>query len=96
MTTLSAHSIYCRRCRFTVSWPAQLEDAGKAELAVLARQDRIAATRRLRDQFDLSLGDAKGVVMHISRDNDVCARCKNVVAKGETACSNCKGANLNW
>jgi hypothetical protein len=92
----AANSIYCRRCRFSVSWPVQLDNVGKAELGTLARQDRIAAAKRFRDQFDLSLADAKVVVMHISRDGDVCARCKSIVSEGETVCANCKGANLNW
>jgi hypothetical protein len=96
MTLPAANSIYCRRCRFTVSWPADLDGARKAEVAALARQSRIAATIQIRDQFELSMGDAKGVVMHISRDDDVCIRCRNNVAKGETVCTNCNGVNLNW
>lgn len=96
MTSPTANSIYCRRCRCEVTWPVQLDDVRKAELGALARLDRIAATRRIRDQLDLSLGDAKALVAHISRDDDVCARCKHIVAKGETVCPNCKGVNLNW
>jgi hypothetical protein len=73
-----------------------LDDAGKAELARRARQDRSGATKRFREQFDMPLAEAKGVVLHITRRDDVCVRCKRVVAKGETVCPNCKSANLNW
>jgi hypothetical protein len=79
-----------------VTWPADLDGAGKAEVPALARQSRIAAALQIRDRLALSLGDAKGVVMHISLDDDVCVRCGNPVAKGETVCTNCNGVNLNW
>jgi hypothetical protein len=62
----------------------------------LARRDRIAAIVSLREEHGLTLGHAKAVIFHISRDGNACARCKSQVEKGETVCSSCRGVNLNW
>jgi hypothetical protein len=51
---------YCRRCRSTVSWPANLAPAAKAELAAMAQKDRLATIHCMRGQREYSLWDAKG------------------------------------
>ena len=96
MTSPELNSIYCPRCGATVSWPALLDEARKAQLGAAAREDRLLTMGRLGSDFGLPLDEAKAVVTHIARGGDVCARCKSVVGKGETVCPNCKSANLNW
>ena len=96
MTSPPPNVLYCSRCRSEVSWPAQLDGASKAELAALARESRISAIRQTQHRFDLSLGDAKNIVNHISRSDDVCIRCKHLVVKGEAFCVECRCLNLNW
>ena len=96
MASPALNSIHCRRCRSKVSWPAQLDDGEKATLAARARADRLTTIKDMRGDFGLSLSDAKALGFHISRAGDVCVRCKNLVDKGETICSNCKSVNLNW
>ncbi len=96
MTSTELNSIHCPRCSATVSWPKRLGDGDKAKLAALAREERLPTIKRMRDDLGLSLADAKALGFHISRAGDVCVRCKSVVGKGETVCSNCKSANVNW
>jgi hypothetical protein len=68
----------------------------KAELAAMAQRDRLATIHFMVGQLEYSLYDAKGLATHLSREGDLCARCNNAVSKGETGCSNCGAANLNW
>jgi hypothetical protein len=96
MNALLSTSIFCTKCRCSISWPATLGEAAKSEIAISARLGPVATTVRLQDQFGLPLKEAKAIVAHISREGDICNRCKHAVAKGETVCANCNGANLNW
>ena len=96
MISPGPNSIDCPRCRTTISWPADLDDARKADLATFARNKPVSVVKWLRDDQGLPLSEAKAIVSHISRSDDVCVRCRSTVARGETVCSNCKSANLNW
>jgi len=90
------NSIYCDRCKKMVSWPADLDDAGKVEIARRKRESGLLPFTNIVDDFGLSWPDAKSIYIHISRGENVCVRCKHLVASGVTTCANCKSVNLNW
>jgi hypothetical protein len=94
--TREAEALQCRRCGSEVAWPDQLDDAGRAAIAVAARAARLPTIKRLQEQFGMSLGSAKALGFHISRSENTCHRCRKTVSEGVSTCPNCKCLNLNW
>lgn len=96
MNDVGPRGIYCPRCKRAVTWPAQLDEFGKAQLAASARAGRLPTVQRLTRDDGMALGEAKALVNHVSRAENVCHRCKHTICTGESICASCRSANLNW
>jgi hypothetical protein len=66
-------------------------------VTIQRQQGRLFATQYLRSQPDLSLADAKAIVMHLTSAPNTCHRCANQqLSLGESVCAKCNSVNLNW
>lgn len=87
--------LHCTRCRMSVIWPTDMVLETKAAFASSVRDDIVRAMRNAESQFGLDSRESKVLVLHITREPNVCHKCKKSVVSGESICS-CKSVNLNW
>lgn len=89
---------YCDRCRTRLISPARIDPTLRREVALLLRGgDSIGAIRRLREIAGWSLGEAKGVFIHVTREPGKCQRCGTALASGgSVVCGKCRSLNYDW
>jgi hypothetical protein len=94
---------YCQKCETSVDVPEGLSPQNKREIIALRRQAH--AFFQVTDLFKKVLkiplheaaGQAKILLLHLSRKDRICHRCKTKQAEQEiTVCPKCKALNLNW
>ena len=86
----------CLKCGAQWTQPVGMSAAITHEAATLIRrQQPIRATKLLRDSYDLSLRDAKAVMLHVSRESGKCHRCDSTLGDS-VQCETCTALVLDW
>jgi ribosomal protein L40E len=88
--------LVCGQCQTVVVWPKELASAAKAAIAGIARRDPHSAAELVESRYGLDLREGKALAVHVTRNPGICHRCNSPVAGGETLCSKCHAANLDW
>lgn len=86
----------CGQCQTVVVWPGDLAGDVKAGIAQAARRDAVAAARAVEAKYGLDVREGKALVVHLTITPGKCHRCNSGVPHGETLCSKCHAANLDW
>jgi DnaJ-class molecular chaperone len=94
---------YCERCKTSVDVPEGLSRQNKKEIAALRRKSQaiFQVTDFLKKELQIPLqeaaGQAKTLLLHVSRRERICHRCNTRQGESEiTVCPKCKALNLNW
>jgi len=94
---------FCQRCETSIDIPEGLSLQDKKRIVALRRQGHAIyqVTDFLKKGLKIPLqeasGQAKLLLLHLSRKDRICHRCKTRQAEQEiTVCSKCKALNLNW
>jgi hypothetical protein len=93
---MQLHSQHCPRCRFDVTWPANLTESQKGEIGIDARQNTIRWIRKARLELGLSLEQTKGGGYHVTQHRGRCHRCDQPVDGIVSVCGTCRSLNLDW
>jgi len=90
--------VHCEGCDGHWHSPVAIDMSVSRKVATLVRSgDTIAAIRYLREATGLSLRDAKGVYLHLTRQPGKCQRCgASLVGSGTVACNQCRSLNYDW
>ena len=88
----------CPKCRTSVVVPDDLPEEIKTEVSSAARRTSpLLAMRLLVGRTNVPLGQAKGIGLHITRQEGKCHRCGTILPDGEAVhCSKCRALNLDW
>lgn len=86
----------CNRCQWKIvelNW----SEEQKLEIWGLVNQElRLFAVKKLRDNFNVNLKEAKGIVVHINKDFGKCIRCNfDQLSEENIECPKCKAFNYN-
>lgn len=69
----------------------------KTKLSEMVKNNSLKSIMYLKEQYTLSLHDAKYIVMHINEKNGHCNRCNFDKLTGEYInCPKCRAFNFNW
>jgi len=88
---------YCKRCHSELKIP-NLSKLKKVELRKLEKENLpLQALKKLRTEHELTLREAKVLIVHINENYGHCIRCNfNELVKENIDCPKCKAFNLNW
>ena len=87
---------HCPKCGAQWTQPSDIPDEVTRQAGSLIRdQQPMQAIKLLRETCDLSLGDAKAAMLHVSRQSGHCNRCDSLLAGG-VQCENCNAMVLDW
>jgi ribosomal protein L7/L12 len=91
-------SMVCGKCGGSWTEPDMLSDELRRAVAATVRTgNMIQAIKQLREVAPLSLGNAKDVVVHITRTPERCHRCKQPLEGAPVShCIHCRAVNYDW
>ena len=88
---------YCKKCKLELSIPNFSEEEKLTIWGLKAQNFSMFTIQKIRDFSELSLKDAKELMVHLNANYGQCHGCNHLDLVGENIdCPKCKSFNLNW
>jgi len=89
--------LYCQQCKCLVDLSVGVDDRMKNDVSSILRGEGVTGVILYLKKNDLSLTQAKGIALHVSKVKGHCHRCNRTLnGDAETTCDNCHALNLDW
>lgn len=90
--------IKCPNCQGEVLYFADFSLEHRQHVAQLltVRGGAIETIKYLRESFNIGIGEAKEIFLHVSRKSNFCHLCDNAIEGFTVICNHCHSLNFNW